>query len=195
VNSFGDIKGKQRGVLFYTRANYTSITDPVSGRRRHLYFSKKTGEEMRKQVVSFTAMGYDEKKSEFFFTYNPAHFSAEGKGLSKEWTLWSGVERWRKKRDEHGIWADEKVKDITEALRNLFTTYGITLSNDILSQIREKADLEAKFYSELLWLLEIIMQIRNTDNQKNDFILSPIEVGGKKFDSREYYERTKQTVH
>jgi hypothetical protein len=37
---------------------------------------------------------------------------------------------------------------------------------DILPQIKEKSDLEAKFYSELIWLIDAIMQIRNTSEKE-----------------------------
>ena len=100
VNNYGDIKGKQRGIMFYTRANYTSITDPASGRRKNLYLKEgKKGEEMRAQILNFTSIGYDEQKSAFYFTYNPKKFSG-GKGLKKERTLRSNVERWRGKPND-----------------------------------------------------------------------------------------------
>lgn len=40
-----------------------------------------------------------------------------------------------------------------------------------------------------MWILDLIMQIRNSDDQKNDLILSPVEKDGVKFDSRVYLEK------
>jgi CRISPR-associated protein Cpf1 len=194
VNTFGDIKGRQWGIILYTRANYTSTTDPVSGWRRNLYLKKGKGEEMRKQILNFTSIGYDEKKAAFFFTYNPVNFP-KGKGLAKEWTLRSNVERWKGKKNEKGIREKKKVEDITKQLKKLFTDNGFDLATDLLPQIEKKSDLPSNFYSELIWLIEVIMQIRNSDDQENDFILSPVEIDGKKFDSREYYRHTKKVMH
>jgi CRISPR-associated protein Cpf1 len=108
VSNFGDIKGKQWGILFYTRANYTSTTDPISGWRKNLYLKKGKRDEMKKQILNFTKIAYDNEKSAFYFTYNPRNFS-EGKGLAKERTLRSNVERWRGKREDNGQRNQEMV--------------------------------------------------------------------------------------
>ena len=42
----------------------------------------------------------------------------------------------------------------------------------------------------MIWLIKLIMQIRNSDDQWNDFILSPVEFNGEKFDSRKYFSQT-----
>ena len=144
---------------------------------------------MRKQILNFTNIGYDEQQSAFYFTYNPTNFS-EGKGLAKQRTLWSNVERWRGAKNDKGVREQEEVKDITNQLKKLFIDNDITLNTDLLSQIKEKTDLPANFYEKLIWLIEVIMQIRNSDDQENDFILSPVESDGKKFDSRKYYPQT-----
>jgi CRISPR-associated protein Cpf1 len=173
VSNFGDIKGKQWGIMLYTRANYTSITDPVSGRRKNLYLKKGKGEEMRKQILNFTAIGYDEQKSAFYFEYDPKKFTdtiAIIKGYTKR-KVRSNVERWRWDREKQ---SSKEIKNITEQLKTLFKDNSLTISADLLSQIKEKSDLPANFYSELIWLIEAIMQIRNSDNKGNDFILSPV---------------------
>jgi hypothetical protein len=76
------------------------------------------------------------------------------------------VERRRGAKDDHGQWIQKKVEDITEKLKTLFESNGIKISGDILAQIKEKADLSANFYQDLIWLIDVIMQIRNTSVEK-----------------------------
>jgi CRISPR-associated protein Cpf1 len=41
VNNFGDIENaRQYGIMLYTRANYTSQTDPKTGWRKTIYLKK-----------------------------------------------------------------------------------------------------------------------------------------------------------
>jgi hypothetical protein len=49
-------------MILYTRANYTSQTDPITGFRKNLYLKNTTRDDMKKQIESFDALGFDTVK-------------------------------------------------------------------------------------------------------------------------------------
>lgn len=173
ITTFGDIKGKQRGTIFYTRANYTSTTDPLTGWRKQHYFKKASAEEMKKQFLStFKALHRD----------GTAYVFDDG-----TWQLYSNVERWRGKRNDH--WQRIPTKyDPTAELDQLFTKYQIEKADPLLAQLKER-DLPQAFWLSLFRILDLIMQIRNTDDQGRDIILSPVGKKGERFDSRKRHDQ------
>ncbi len=188
VNYFGDIeKATQYGVMYYARANYTSITDPVSGFRKNLYLKKGKISDMREQILKFQEIWFDSVKNAYYFKYNPWEFT-NFRWYAKNWTIWSDVERWRGRRDNHGVWKSVKYSP-TEELDKLLRKYDIVKNNLILAQIENNNSLPASFYQSLIWIIDLILQLRNSGEIYHDFILSPVEVDGKKFDSREYYDK------
>gem|GEM_PF-6937307 len=48
--------------------------------------------------------------------------------------------------------------------------------------------MQAGFYQSLIWIIDLIFQLRNSSEDHQDFLFSPVEVDGKKFDTREYYK-------
>jgi len=60
--------------MLYTRANYTSQTDPLTGFRKNLYLKKTNKDDMKRQVENFDAIGYDSIKQAYFFSYSPSNF-------------------------------------------------------------------------------------------------------------------------
>lgn len=176
VGTFGDIKGKQRWAVLYTRANYTSQTDPVTWWRKTIYLKRWKIESMQKQLIdAFDDLVYDDKKQAFVLSYN-------------NWELWSNVERRRWTTDKASWKWITKQYDPTQLLLDWCQKYEIDKKQNIIKQIQQNSakDLSADMLSHFLWILDLIMQIRNSDDKHNDFILSPVEQDGKKFDSREY---------
>ncbi len=183
VNNFGDIeKASQYGVMLYTRANYTSQTDPVTGWRKTIYFSSTKQEELKNEICEkFDDFGFDGK--DYYFDYND-------KNTGKKWRLYSGkngvsLDRYRGKKNNNGIWEIEK-KNIVELLERVFN--GFDKDKSFKKQILERIDFDNSRVSDLKFAIDLIQQIRNTGNEKkdDDFILSPVRYkNGNHFDSRD----------
>ncbi len=167
-------------VMFYTRANYTSTTDPITGWRKTIYLKKWNVEDMKKGIEeSFAEIGFDNSKQAYFIKYSKR-------------TLWSNVERRRWTKNNHWERIVKKYNP-TQEFDKLLEKNWITKNTAILEQIKNKSDMSSSFFGGLLWIIDLIMQIRNSDTEKNDVILSCVEdKNWKKFDSREYYKMTDQ---
>ena len=141
---------------------------------------------MRLNILQFDALGYDEEKNAFFFSYDPTKF-IEGRGKERR-TVWSCVDRFRGSKDRTSSqWQIKKI-DVTANMKKLFQDNSISLSGDILWQIEQRTDLSAKFFEDLLRNFDVILQIRNTGttDRDSDFIHSPVEPF---FDSRTYKDK------
>ncbi|EKD67719.1 MAG: hypothetical protein ACD_48C00252G0004, partial [uncultured bacterium] len=192
--SFKDM-GHQTGIIFYTEAAYTSTTDPVTGFRKNLYISNSAPQEaIVKKIESFDAIGWDNDKKSYFFTYNPVDFvekKEKTKTYSKTWTVYANVDRIQRTRDEHGVWNAELVNP-NQRLEDLFTAWGFTdvHAGDIQSSIikkyengelkgkkeTEKGDGERTFFNAFIYAFNLILQLRNSDTKTaQDFIASPVE--------------------
>ncbi|MGE4443949.1 MAG: type V CRISPR-associated protein Cas12a/Cpf1 [Candidatus Altimarinota bacterium] len=198
VNNFGDIENaKQYGIMLYTRANYTSQTDPKTGWRKSIYLKKGSEENIKKQICeNFIDFGFD---GNYYFSYID-------KNTNKKWTLYSGIngeslDRYRGKLNNNtNIWEIEKV-NIVEILDGVFENFdkSKSLKIQILQDGKELKKIgEFTAWESLRYVIEMIQQIRNsgpkdTDGnptRDDDFILSPIrDVDGKHFDSREFLEQ------
>lgn len=181
TQNFGDIKGKQWGIMFYTRAAYTSITDPVTGFRQNIYLKKGCRDSMRSSILTFKDIGFDNNKKAYYFRYNPVDFK-DNKSTPKEWTVWSNVERIINKKDStSNHWSSENI-DVNKNLQKIFSNFDHKLP--LIEQIRRKEDLPNKFYEDLIWNINRILQLRNSDSTNDDdYIQSPVEPF---FDSREH---------
>lgn len=203
VTNFQDI-GKQCGIMLYTRANYTSQTDPVTGWRKTIYFTKTKQDDLKAEICEkFDEIGFDGR--DYYFEY-------KDENTDKTWRIWSGkdgksLDRYRGKRNEHNGWKIEK-KDIVELLNKVFYTTSAQIKcvikkakKDKKGNIIENANIsfngkEVEQINDLKYAIELIQQIRNTasdengnkvaDDDKNaDFILSPVrDKDGNHFDSR-----------
>ena len=84
VSNFGDIENKKQfGVMLYTRANYTSITDPATGWRKTIYLKSGSEEIIKKQILEkFSNIGFD--GMDYYFEYVEQH-------VGKTWKLYSSI--------------------------------------------------------------------------------------------------------
>lgn len=180
--------GKQTGIIFYTQASYTSKIDPVTGWRPNLYLKYANAPQAKADFLKFRSVRF--VSGRFEFTYDLKDFQKAEKFPQKTlWTVCSCVERlyWnRKLNNNQGDY--KRFPDITEKLSELFQTYGIDYEHgNILDQITKlPTDGNEKFFKDLLFWLNLIFQIRNTDTKAADadgadFIMSPVEPF---FDSR-----------
>lgn len=186
VNNFKDIeKANQFGIMLYVRANYTSQTDPKTGWRKTIYFSKTKQEDLKKEICdAFDDFGFD--GMDYYFTYSD-------KNTGKKWMLYSGkngksLGRFRGKKDSHGEWKIER-QNIVEILDDVFEGFDKTQS--LKTQIEDGDGVKISKIPALKYAIELIQQIRNTgtDKKDDDFILSPVrDKNGDHFDSRSYSE-------
>lgn len=194
VANFQDIENKKQvGIILYTRANYTSVTDPVTGWRKTIYLKKGSEQSIKEQILStFSEIGVD-KQGDYFFRYSDGN-------TGKTWTLWSGkngksLERYRSRRgkDKNEYIVDpyfpkamldqlfkdfDKQKSLLEQLRN---------DKASLSKIDDKN-------TALRFVIDLIQQIRNSGDtakgQDDNFLLSPVRnEHGDHFDSRNYQKQ------
>lgn len=187
VNNYGDIENrKQVGIMFYTRANYTSQTDPATGWRKTIYLKKGSEENIKEQILKeFADFGFDGK--DYYFDY-------VAKETKKQWRLYSGkngknLDRFRGKRGDKNEWEIERI-NVVEMLNGLFKQFDINRS--FHAQIADekveltKIDVQHTAWESLRFGVDVVQQIRNTGKNKkdNDFILSPVRENGRHFDSR-----------
>jgi len=189
VQNFQDI-GNQCGIMLYVRANYTSQTDPVTGWRKTIYFSKTKNEDLKTEICEkFDEIGFDGK--DYYFTYTTKYEKEKGKAeKGAPWILWSGkngesLDRFRSKKNTAGIWEIEK-QDIVKLLDKIFGEQTETVKN-----LKNKITNENA--KDLKYAIELIQQIRNSGpkdkngkpTKDDDFILSPVrDKKGIHFDSR-----------
>ena len=138
VANYQDIENrKQAGIMLYTRANYTSVTDPATGWRKTIYLKKGKEEDIKKQILAtFTEIGID-KHGDYFFQYSE-------KNTGKSWKLWSGkngmsLERYRAKRgkDKNGYIVESY--DVKEMLDQLFIN--VDKNASLLEQLKAGNEL------------------------------------------------------
>lgn len=180
--------GKQTGIIFYTQAAYTSRIDPISGWRPHLYLKYSSAEKAKADIQNFTKIEFTNGR--FEFTYDIKKFRAQKEYPQNTiWTICSSVERFRWNRHlNNNKGGYDHYPNITDNVLQLFEETKIDLmTGNILGQI-ERLDTKANvsFFKDLVFYINLICQIRNTDDQaktldKQDFIFSPVKPF---FDSR-----------
>jgi hypothetical protein len=197
--------GKQTGIIFYTNAEYTSQTDPVTGFRKNIYISNSASlKKIKDALEKFKAVGWDAKEQSYYFVYCPADFDKNV--FNREWMIYSKIPRVRREKDKKsGYWEYKKI-DLNKEFRDLFKKYGFeTEKQDILPDIKNKIKTDDKslmkkkefdgklknFYERFIYLFNLVLQIRNTyslsikiDDENNklkeidygvDFIASPVK--------------------
>lgn len=180
--------GKQTGIIFYTKASYTSKIDPVTGWRPHLYLKYSNSEKAKKDISLFSNIRFVNER--FEFTYDIKKFQPKNENFSKNtiWTVCSSVERYRwdsKSNNNKGEYV--YYEDLTKNFKELFVKAGVDISRDILSQINVlEVKRNERFFRDFIFYFTLICQIRNTNDKAKepdgqDFIFSPVEPF---FDSR-----------
>mgnify|MGYP000854186324 FL=1 len=132
IDNYGDIEAKKQvGIIFYTRANYTSQTDPATGWRKSIYLKKGTENTKNGILENFSDIIF--KNGDFIFSYTD-------KNTGKHWELHSqingeNIERYHHEQNkETGQWENSKI-DIHNLL--LATLENFDFNRSILSQIDE----------------------------------------------------------
>ena len=194
INNYQDIEGKKQfGVMLYTRANYTSITDPATGWRKTIYIKNGKEEDVKTQILeTFSDFGFDGK--DYYFEYTEAN-------AGHTWRLYSGkngepLPRFQNKKQiqqDKNIWVPEQI-NVVEILDGLVANFD--KSKSFKEQIMHGVELKKiEGRSETAWqslryALDLIQQIRNSGekNTKDDnFLYSPVRnYNGEHFDTRNH---------
>lgn len=194
INNYQDIEGKKQfGVMLYTRANYTSVTDPATGWRKTIYIKNGKEEDIKNQILDkFNDFGFDGK--DYYFEYTEKH-------SEHTWRMYSGkngepLPRFQNRKQiqqDKNIWSPEQV-NVREILDNLFASFDKTKS--FKEQIKQGIELKKidgrseTAWQSLRYALELIQQIRNSgekDSIDDNFLYSPVRNNnGDHFDTRNY---------
>ena len=191
LNNYKDIENKRQfGIMLYTRANYTSVTDPVTGWRKTIYLKKGSAESIRQQIIdTFSEIGFDGKDYYFEYIELNAH---------KTWRMYSGKDgvslprfiNEKKLQEDKNLWIPVEV-DIVEILNQLFHCFDKNKS--LLEQIKDGKELNKlcnrneTAWESLIFAINMIQQIRNNGctEQDENFLYSPVRnENGVHFDTR-----------
>jgi len=195
--------GKQTGILFYVNANYTSKIDPKTGFVNLLYPNYENEKQAKEFFKKFDSIKYNKEKDYFEFKFDYKNFKVEEKNLPKKskWVVCSYGERLHQEKDPKSkAWNTVKI-NLTERLKELFNNSKLDYyeGEDIKEEILKQNN--AKFFKELVFLLNKILQIRNSYTSgelrkkiekrelnfesEGDYILSCVhDKNGEFFDSR-----------
>jgi CRISPR-associated protein Cpf1 len=179
--------------MLYTRANYTSITDPLTGWRKSIYLQRGSVEKVKRAILEgFDDIGF--QNGHYFFEYTH-------KKTGRKIRLWSGhngeeLLRYRGRRNAKHIWTIERVK-IEEILDKLFSEFDktISLKEQLLDGLPlQRADEGYTAWESLRFVIDLIQQIRNSGDvsrgEDDNFLLSPVRNDkGEYFDSRRYRDQ------
>lgn len=204
VQNYWDIEWKKQvGIILYTRANYTSQTDPATGWRKSIYLQKWAKEIIRSQIENFKEIGYDNSKKAYYFTYSNWDFLKESdrkllndsqKQLSqKEWTVWSCVDRYKWEKNAQWIW-EVKPVNVTQNLDKIFEVFDKqrSIKEQLIEEAVEIKKYDSKYteWENLLYAINMIFQIRNTSDTGEDFLHSPVfDEKWEQFDSRKWLQK------
>lgn len=178
--------GKQSGCLFYIPAWNTSKIDPVTGFVNLLDTRYETREKARLFFSKFQRISYNAEKGWFEFAFDYNDFTTKAESTRTQWTLCTYGERIRTFRNplKNHQWDDERII-LTDEFKHLFEKYDIDIRGNIKEAISAQSD--AQFYRNLLGLIKLLLQMRNSiTNSKEDYLISPVaDDFGHFFDSRE----------
>ena len=177
--------GKQSGFLFYIPAWNTSKMDPTTG---FVNLFDTRYENMAKAKAffgKFKSIRYSAMKDWFEFAFDYDDFTTKATGTKTQWTLCAYGTRIETKRDpmQNSNFVSEEF-DMTSKFKELFTHYAIDLNGNLMEQICSQN--ETVFFKELLHLLHLTLQMRNSITGTDvDYLISPVmNANGEFFDSR-----------
>lgn len=169
VGSYKDI-GKQTGIIFYTQAGYTSRTCPQCGWRKRIQgLQYKNLETAKKLFDPYRGVQVSFNGDEFVFKYLVMYERKSTKDWDKE--AYSNISRvrWSSKDKKYITY---NIGEITKKLKSLFENNKMDLKQNINEEIQSIN--ERNFWEKLIYLLNLILEIRNTDSELDcDYIECP----------------------
>jgi len=179
-------RSHQCGCLFYIPAWNTSKIDPVTGFVNLLDTRYDTREKARLFFSKFQRISFNVEMGWFEFAFDYNNFTTKAEGTRTKWNLCTFGERIRSFRNpkKNNQWDDERIV-LTDEFKQLFDKYDIDIAGNLKEAISAQSD--AQFFKELLGLMKLLLQMRNSvTNSEEDYLLSPVaDENGHFFDSRE----------
>lgn len=190
ISNYQDIEGKKQfGVMLYTRANYTSVTDPATGWRKTIYIKNGKEEDIKGQILDkFSDFGFDGE--DYYFEYTETN-------AGHTWRMYSGfngepLPRFQNKKQmqqDKNVWEPEKI-NVVDILDKIFANFDKAKSFKV--QIENGAELQKidgrseTAWQSLRYAIDLIQQIRNSgrDERDDNFLYSPVRDNkGEHFDT------------
>ncbi len=176
--------GKQSGFLFYVPPAYTSKIDPISGfvnlfDSKYLSYSSKV--KSKEFISKFDNIIFDDITESFRFDFDYRNFNTHRSDFTNKWSVYSYGED-RIVSCKKNNFTQYNTVNATQYIKELLEFYGIDYKSSSLKEDICKIN-EESFFRSFLWIFKTIVQLRY-ENKENDFILSPVMVNGKFFDSR-----------
>ncbi len=166
--------GKQSGFLFYTQAWNTSKIDPITGFVNLFDTRYETRDKAKAFFEKFDTIRYNAEKKWFEFTFDYNKFTTRAEGTRTQWTLCTYGQRIETFRDEkqNSQWTSNEVY-LTDKFKEFFTKHQIDINGNLKEEITQKDS--ADFFKELLHLLTLTLQMRNSETgSEKDYLQSPI---------------------
>lgn len=177
--------GKQSGFLFYIPAWNTSKIDPVTGFVNLLDTRYQNVEKAKAFFCKFETIRFNPNKNWFEFAFDYNNFGQKAEGTRTKWTLCTQGKRIRTFRnaEKNSEWDNQEI-DLTSELKKLFEHYHIDINGNIKEAISAQSD--KTFFTELLHLLKLTLQMRNSiTGTETDYLISPVaDDNGNFYDSR-----------
>lgn len=185
----GKSNSKQNGIIFYVPAWLTSKIDPATGFVNLLKLSpKRTSlKEAKELFAAMDDIRYNKDADMFEFDIDYDKIPGCNSDYKKKWTVCTNGERIESCKKDNS-WCNKRVI-LTDEFKALFGEYGIDYTENLQEKIVNH-DV-AKFYSNLIRLLALTLQMRNSITgstlAEDDFIISPVaDENGVFYDSRNY---------
>lgn len=166
--------GKQSGFLFYTPAWNTSKIDPVTGFVNLFDTRYETREKAKAFFCKFDSIRYNSTKDWFEFAFDYNKFTTKAEGTRTRWTMCTYGKRIETFRDEmqNSNWNSCEVV-LTDRFKELFAKFGVDIESNIKEGIAQQDS--AEFFKELLYLLKLTLQMRNSKTGTDiDYLQSPV---------------------
>ena len=179
--------GKQSGFLFYIPAWNTSKMDPITGFVNLFDTRYENMEKAKAFFGKFDSIRFNSAKGWFEWAFDYDKFTTKAEGTQTKWTLCTYGTRIETKRNpEKNNEFDSVEFDLTERIKELFAKYKLDLNGNLKEQICNQTD--AAFFKELLHLLHLTLQMRNSiTGTETDYLISPVmNAKGEFYDSRAY---------
>ena len=177
--------GKQSGFLFYIPAWNTSKMDPTTGFVNLLDTRYENMEKAKAFFGKFDGIRYNQAKDWFEFAIDYDKFTAKAEGTRTKWTLCTYGTRIETKRNpkQNNMFVSEEF-ELTSKFKALFEKYNIDANGNLMEHICSQGD--AIFFKELLHLLHLTLQMRNSiTGTEVDYLISPVmNANGEFYDSR-----------
>ena len=187
-------KDKQSGILFYTTAAYTSVTDPVTGFLKNVYYDYTSIPDAQVFWNNFDTIKFNKDKDYFEFTYTIGKIKSrqfnkedeESDVKQEQWTVCSCVTRSYYRKENEKKTKSLCFDDMHEKIKKLLDQNNIIYDNGkcFMGQLAQNSDSE--FHQQMIKCFGLILNMRvkgdsKSNEREKDYILSPVEPF---FDSR-----------